>query len=428
LVKTLLEAACALITDDYPAYMTPAHNRALAAKSPVAVFAVDVCGMVPLSLLGPTVGAAAHLRPRWHKLFADGWDHRAHPTPIIGQQATMEAPFTPFDTTTDIPAFVSGLGVDATVPAVPGALGGATEGRRLLTAFVREKLRFYAEERSQPGDPADIPASGLSAHLHFGHLGIQEVCEAVLGKGWNTSKLNLKTRNKDHYFNDDPNTNSYLDEAITWRDLGHHWHWNRNLQPTATGTTSWEQTSRPTFNFETMDFSPRAHGTLETVLPPWALNNHREHANDRREYLYTWEQFEHAQTHDPLWNAAQKELVATGKMHNYLRMLWAKKVLEWSPTADDAYLVLEYLNNKYALDGRDPNSYSGILWCFGLFDRPWAPERPVFGNIRYMSSDNTAKKFKLQGYYDYVARLPGVKAVHSGHTQPTPAGLFDKTR
>ena len=115
-------------------------------------------------------------------------------------------------------------------------------------------------------------------------------------------------------------------------------------------------------------------------------------------------------THDPLWNAAQKELVATGRIHNYLRMLWGKKVLEWSETPERAYAVLEHLNNKYAIDGRDPNSYSGILWCFGLFDRPWPPDRPVFGNVRYMSSDNTAKKYDLDGYYAYVKQLPALVA------------------
>ena len=99
--------------------------------------------------------------------------------------------------------------------------------------------------------------------------------------------------------------------------------------------------------------------------------------------------------------------MATGTIHNYLRMLWGKKVIEWSRTPEDAYATLVHLNNKYALDGRDPNSYTGILWCFGLFDRPWAPERKVLGTIRYMSSENTAKKFRVQPYLDYVASLAG---------------------
>jgi len=127
------------------------------------------------------------------------------------------------------------------------------------------------------------------------------------------------------------------------------------------------------------------------------------------------EQFEAADTHDELWNAAQTELVRTGVIHNYLRMLWGKKVLEWTESPAEAYRILEHLNNKYALDGRDPNSYTGILWCFGLFDRPWPPERPVFGNVRYMSSANTARKFRVGDYVAYVQSLKnGATAKHFG--------------
>ena len=140
------------------------------------------------------------------------------------------------------------------------------------------------------------------------------------------------------------------------------------------------------------------------------------HAADPRPRLYAAEELENASTHDPLWNAAQRELVATGTIHNYLRMLWGKKVLEWSVSPAEAYRTLEHLNNKYALDGRDPNSYTGILWCFGLFDRPWPPERKIFGSIRYMSSDNTARKFDLAPYYAYVERLPTIAQARSGRT------------
>jgi deoxyribodipyrimidine photo-lyase len=118
-------------------------------------------------------------------------------------------------------------------------------------------------------------------------------------------------------------------------------------------------------------------------------------------------QLEAAKTHDPIWNAAQRQLVSEGRMHNYLRMLWGKKVLEWSTTPREAVERLIVLNDKYALDGRDPNSYSGIFWVFGRYDRAWGPERPIFGTIRYMSSDSTAKKLKLKGY---LARYSGAKA------------------
>jgi deoxyribodipyrimidine photo-lyase len=157
--------------------------------------------------------------------------------------------------------------------------------------------------------------------------------------------------------------------------------------------------------------------SLGKALPAWALATLRAHAHDKRAHLYTPEEWEAGATHDPLWNAAQRELVATGTIHNYLRMLWGKKVLEWSRSPEEAYRTLEHLNHRYALDGRDPNSYTGILWCFGLFDRPWPPERKVTGVVRFMSSENTARKFRLGPYYEYVSALPTITAVRGGQRE-----------
>jgi deoxyribodipyrimidine photo-lyase len=133
-------------------------------------------------------------------------------------------------------------------------------------------------------------------------------------------------------------------------------------------------------------------------LPEWALKTLRKHERDERAHVYTLDQFEQAGTHDPLWNAAQTQLVREGRIHNYLRMLWGKKIIEWTPSPEAALEIMVELNNKYALDGRDPNSYSGIFWSLGRYDRPWGPERPIFGTVRYMSSENTARKFKVRGY------------------------------
>ncbi|HSD27078.1 MAG TPA: deoxyribodipyrimidine photolyase, partial [Vicinamibacteria bacterium] len=229
-------------------------------------------------------------------------------------------------------------------------------------------------------------ASGLSPYLHFGHLSIEEVVEGVLATGgeWTPDELRVHNRGRrEGFFSDDADVNAFLDEALTWRDLGFHWHWTRR------------------------------HDTesLERALPGWALSTLHAHAGDQRTHVYSRDQWEAGSTHDPLWNAAQRELVATGTIHSYLRMLWGKKVLEWSRTPEEAYSTLVHLNNKYALDGRDPNSYSGILWCFGLFDRPWPPERPVLGSVRYMSSENTARKFKLGRYYEYVSALASIEDV-----------------
>jgi deoxyribodipyrimidine photo-lyase len=133
-------------------------------------------------------------------------------------------------------------------------------------------------------------------------------------------------------------------------------------------------------------------------LPEWARKTLQDHARDEREYVYAPEEFENAKTHDELWNAVQRQLVSEGKIHNYLRMLWGKKILQWTRTPQEAAKIMIQLNNKYALDGRDPNSYSGIFWVLGRYDRPWGPVRPVFGSIRYMSSENTARTLSVKKY------------------------------
>jgi len=411
LVARIAGDACAVVTDDYPAYIVPAHNRALATKSPVPLILVDSNSIVPLAKLGAAVSAAAHLRPRIHKQFAEAWKLRAAHAPEISKPLGkhIDPPFTPWDATQDIARFVASLPVDQSVPAVPGVEGGTVAGRAVLGDFISRKLGRYSTERNAPDDPAKNAASALSAYLHYGHLSIQEIAEAVLGGDWTPAEINLEAKGKrDDFYTRDTNRNSFLDESITWRDVGYHWHWCRNAAlrsaNAAPTSQSWQSSPTPQFNFETFDFSPGGERTLDVTLPDWARATLRKHEADTRDHLYSLDEFECGATHDPLWNAAQRELVATGRIHNYLRMLWAKKVFEWSKTPADAYAVLEHLNNKYAIDGRDPNSYTGILWCFGLFDRPWPPERPVFGSVRFMSSANTAKKFKLAGYYEYVLR------------------------
>ena len=161
---------------------------------------------------------------------------------------------------------------------------------------------------------------------------------------------------------------AFLDELVTWRELG--------------------------FNFT----SQRDDYDQYESLPEWARKSLEKHAPDARSHVYSLDEFAEGETHDRVWNAAQRQLRETGVMQNYLRMLWGKKVLEWSRTPQEAMAILIELNNRYALDGRNPNSYSGISWVLGRYDRPWAPERDVYGVIRYMSSDNTVRKLKMKGY------------------------------
>jgi deoxyribodipyrimidine photo-lyase len=139
-------------------------------------------------------------------------------------------------------------------------------------------------------------------------------------------------------------------------------------------------------------------------LEPWAMRTLNFHCRDKREYVYTFEQFEKAQTHDPYWNAAQKDMVITGKMHGYMRMYWGKKILEWSRNPQAGFKIALQLNNKYELDGRGPNAFAGVAWCFGKHDRAWG-ERSVFGKIRYMNAAGLKRKFDADAYVKKIEAL-----------------------
>jgi deoxyribodipyrimidine photo-lyase len=175
---------------------------------------------------------------------------------------------------------------------------------------------------------------------------------------------------------------SFLDELITWRELGYNMCWQR------------------------------AEYDRYESLPEWSQRTLAEHSRDPRQHVYSLEEFESSRTHDPLWNAAQMQLIGEGRIHNYLRMLWGKKILEWSASPQEALNTMIHLNNKYALDGRNPNSYSGVFWVLGRYDRAWGPERPIFGKVRYMSSENTARKTKVK---QYIQRFSAVKNTKQPH-------------
>jgi deoxyribodipyrimidine photo-lyase len=193
--------------------------------------------------------------------------------------------------------------------------------------------------------------------------------ELTTQEGWSPGHLAVRaTGSRFGWWGASQDTEAFLDQVITWRELG--------------------------FNYCQM----RKDYDQFEALPAWALKTLRQHARDERSHVYTVEKFERAETHDALWNAAQTQLLREGRIHNYLRMLWGKKIIEWTRTPQKALEIMADLNNKYALDGRDPNSYNGIFWCLGRYDRPWGPERPVFGTVRYMSSENTARKFNIRDY------------------------------
>jgi len=225
---------------------------------------------------------------------------------------------------------------------------GESEAIKSLKNFLKNKFDKYNELRN---DPTKNAQSNLSAYLHFGQISAQRVA-------LNTQKI---TGNQE-------SEKVFLEELIVRRELSDNFcYYNKNYD-----------------SFE--------------GFHDWAKTSLNEHRKDEREYLYNLEQFEKANTHEDLWNAAQLQMVKTGKMHGYMRMYWAKKILEWSKSPDDALKIAIYLNDKYELDGRDPNGYTGIAWSIGgIHDRPWF-ERPVYGKIRYMNRNGAEKKFDIKSY------------------------------
>jgi deoxyribodipyrimidine photo-lyase len=389
LLEALAARACVVVTDDSPAFFLPrmvdVAARRLAAMN-VRLEAVDGHGLVPLRAADAEFPSAYAFRRFLQKRIGDDLHAFPRVDPWKGLGKGVELPRLaalppgierrwPAPTAALFAgeaAALAKLPIDHAVGPAPFD-GGCDAARAALAAFVEDRLPRYADERSDPDADA---SSGLSPWLHFGHLSIHELFAAVARReGWKLADLGRPNGGKkDGFWQMSASSEAFLDEAITWRELGANF-----------------CSKRPDF----ADWSS---------LPGWARATLEEHAGDPRPHVYTLDQFAAARTHDPLWNAAQRELVTTGRMHNYLRMLWGKKVLEWARSSQEALAILIELNNRYAVDGRDPNSYSGISWVFGRYDRPWAPKRPIFGSIRWMSSANTARKLRLKRY---LARFSG---------------------
>ena len=264
---------------------------------------------------------------------------------------------------TDIEIDLARLPIDPRV--APTLRGGETEARRRMQEFLRHRLSRYDKDRNHP----DLDGSSvLSPFLRFGHLSAHEIVATLVKE---PPPNRRPTGRKAGWWRLTAPVESFLDELITWRELGINYASKRN-------------------DFDRYE-----------SLSAWARRTREKHVKDRREPRYSPGDLEATDTHDPLWNVAQTQLVREGRLHNYIRMLWGKKILEWTRSPEEAIEVMIDLNNKYALDGRYPNSYSGIFWVLSRYDRPWGPERPVFGLIRYMSSQNTARKLRVS---DYVRR------------------------
>ncbi len=234
------------------------------------------------------------------------------------------------------------------VPAAPGTGGGRSAALQRLQHFLDRDLVRYAKYNREPSAHA---TSRLSSFLHFGHISAMEIALAVRQRAAEEKLI----------------VPEFLEQLIVRREL--------------------------TFNFARYGPDPR---TL-SALPDWAQKSLAKHEGDAREWSYTCSQFEHAKTHDALWNATQKELLRDGVVQGYYRMYWGKKIIEWSASHQDALDTMIYLHDQYALDGRDPNTYTNILWCLGLHDRPWT-ERPIFGMIRYMNLAGMRRKTNVDAY------------------------------
>jgi len=266
------------------------------------------------------------------------------------------------------------LPIDHRVSSSP-MVGGRQAALGRWKRFLTEQLARYPAERNHPD--ADS-TSGISPYLHYGHISVHEMFFALAQQeSWTPDRLSRKpSGQRQGFWGMSEAAEAFLDQLVTWREVG--------------------------FNFCTH----RSDYDQYDSLPAWAKQTLANHRRDKRDYVYDLEEFAQARTHDPIWNAAQRQLVLEGRLHNYLRMLWGKKILEWTAGPTEALEIMIELNNRYGLDGQDPNSYTGIFWILGRYDRPWGPERPVFGTVRYMSSENTARKVRLRRYLERYGILP----------------------
>ncbi len=375
LLTNLAESACLIVADSYPISPLPQMLQALAEKVAVKMEAVDSNGLLPLWEANRDYPTALAFRRflqknlRGHLFdFPQSEPLKKADIPRLGNipsEISLRWPKASVEVLSASSEVLARLPINHDV-AITLARGGWREANLYLERFLAERLPDYL----QRSEPERQVTSELSPYLQFGQISIHQIVRRLFEQeNWSIDRLALESRGKrSGWWGLSETTESFLDELITWREIG----------------------------FNTSIFLPKYD--QYSSLPEWARETLEKHRSDPRPYLYSVEQFEYAQTHDPLWNAAQVQLLREGKIQNYLRMLWGKKIFEWSPSAEIALKTMLHLNNKYALDGRNPNSVSGIFWCLGRYDRPWGPQRPIYGKIRYMSSENTARKFSIKNY------------------------------
>jgi deoxyribodipyrimidine photo-lyase len=338
-----------VVTDFSPLRLHRRLRHAVASRLSAPLYEVDAHNVVPCWITSEKREyAAATIRPKLHRLLPTFLEE----FPKLSRQ---RVPWNERVKPTDWKRVRKGADLDTTVGPVDWLQPGEKAAHDMLQQFKERKLKAYAESRN---DPTEDAQSNLSPYLHFGQIAPQRVA------------LELRNHSGNANVRD-----AFLEELIVRRELS-----------------------------ENFCFYSPSYDTLET-FPSWAKLTLERHRGDRREHVYRRSQFESCQTHDPLWNAAQTEMVKTGKMHGFMRMYWAKKILEWTIDPESAMRIAIYLNDKYELDGHDPNGYAGIAWSIGgVHDRAWG-ERPIFGKIRYMSYDGCKRKFDVEKYIAKAQRL-----------------------
>jgi len=344
--------AAALVTDR--GYLT--HQRrwrsSVADRAPCPVWQIEGDVVLPVEEVSNKSEWAAHTIRRkihriWEQYLVAGDPPQAPGKDSLGIRIT--------DAVQPDHELAGRLEVDRTVQPVAHFKGGSSRALARLEQFCKHSLPYYHTLRN---DPAQEHQSNLSPYLHFGQISPLTVALAV------KAARGAPQEAKD----------AFLEELIVRRELA--------------------------FNF--VYYEPN-YASYD-CLPDWAKRTLDEHRRDKRSRLYSREQLEAAHTHDPYWNAAMEEMRLTGKMHGYMRMYWGKKILEWSETPEQAFATALHLNNRHFLDGRDPNSYAGVAWCFGKHDRPWT-ERPIFGKTRYMADTGLRRKFDMDGYLRRISAL-----------------------
>ncbi len=381
LIEALAEKSCVVITDDFPSFFLHRMIAAVSPRLPVLLEQVDSNGLIPMRAANRVFTTAFAFRRFLQKKLPGYLTETPKANPLnrvklpvmdtLPKGIEKRWPMASSQFLESAPEALSSLPINHDVQVVE-TRGGPVEAGKILKQFVGNRLSLYPEDRNHPDEEG---TSGLSPYLHFGHISVHQVFARILEREeWSSKMISSKTTgSRGGWWGMSEAAEAFLDELVTWRELGFKMCWQQS------------------------DFDQYES------LPNWALQTLRQHSKDKRPYLYTLKVLETGKTHDPLWNAAQIQMVREGRIHNYLRMLWGKKILHWTKTPREALKIMIELNNKYALDGRDPNSYSGIFWVLGRYDRAWGPERRVFGKVRYMSSKNTARKVRVKAYLNKYA-------------------------